>query len=144
MTDSPDRPEDAAGAAPWLAKAWPMVWPPLVTALVVGLAWEGVTVALDIPAYFIPSPSRIWVAFWSNPGAMMYNAGITLLEAMSGCAIGSTLGAMLGTSFAYSRLLARSMLPFVIASRRVMPALYISAPGLLQKASQIRLGAGMK
>ena len=48
-----------------------------------GLAWEGLTYALEIPAYFIPAPSRIWEAFWSNPGALMYNAGITLLEAMT-------------------------------------------------------------
>ena len=121
MSASTDRPGDAGDAdtGRWMAKAWSMAWPPLVTALVVGLAWEGLTYALEIPAYFIPAPSRIWEAFWSNPGAMMYAAGITLLEAMSGCAIGSTLGAMLGTGFAYSRLLARGMLPFVIASNTI-------------------------
>jgi NitT/TauT family transport system permease protein len=115
-----DRPEEGGAAGqPWLARAWPLVWPPLVTALVVGLAWEGLTVALDIPAYFIPSPSRIWMAFWSNPESLLANAGVTLLEAVSGCAIGSLLGAMLGTAFAYSRLLARSLLPYFIASNTI-------------------------
>ncbi|MFO1057772.1 MAG: ABC transporter permease [Dongiaceae bacterium] len=115
---------DSAGAAggpgpAWMARAWPLIWPPLLTAVLVGLVWEGMTVAFDIPPYLIPSPSRIWLAFWANPQGLLSNAGVTLLEAVSGCAIGSLLGAALGTAFAYSRLLARSLLPYFIASNTI-------------------------
>src|SRR5262245_30271292 len=103
----------------WQAKAWSLVWPPLVTALVVGVLWELATIAFNIPPYFIPSPTRIWQAFWGNPTALLYHASVTLLEAVLGCIIGSVLGAMLGTAFAYSTFLARGMLPFVIAANTI-------------------------
>lgn len=103
----------------WLQVAWPLVWPPIAMALIVGLAWETVTAALEIPAYIIPAPSRIWEAFWGNPSGLLYHAGVTLTEAVSGCLIGSFLGALLGTAFAYSSLLARGLLPFVIAANTI-------------------------
>lgn len=103
----------------WQAKAWSMAWPPLLTALIVGFVWEAVTWIFEIPAYFIPAPSRIWEAFWGNPVALLYHSGVTLVEAVSGCIIGSFLGALLGTAFAYSAFLARGMLPFVIAANTI-------------------------
>ena len=101
------------------ARMWPLVWPPLLAALIGGLAWEAITVAFAIPAYFIPSPSRIWLAFWAAPGTLLWHSGITLFEAVTGCVIGSFLGGLLGIAFAYSRLLARGLLPFVIASNTI-------------------------
>lgn len=114
---------DALTAGPadrrWLAKAWPLMWPPLVMAILICVVWEAVTISFEIPAYVIPSPSRIWEAFWGNPSALLYHAGVTLTEAVAGCIIGSFLGAMLGTAFAYSSLLARGFLPFVIAANTI-------------------------
>lgn len=107
------------GRSGWLARWWPLVWPPLVAAVIVGVAWEAITVGLAIPSYFIPSPSRIWEAFWSAPGALLWHAGITLFEAITGCLIGSLLGALLGVAFAYSSLLARGLLPFFIAANTI-------------------------
>jgi len=103
----------------WLAKAWPLIWPPIATMIIVGVVWEVTTIALEIPSYFIPAPSKIWSAFWGNPSALMFHSGVTLLEAVSGLIIGSFLGALLGTGFAYSRLLTRGLLPFVIAANTI-------------------------
>ena len=119
MAADTDRLDAGPGEAHWLARAWSLAWPPLVTALVVGVAWELLVRALEVPAYFIPAPSAIWEAFWTRAGAMMFHAGVTLLEAVSGCIIGSFLGAILGTSFAYSRLLARGLLPYFIAANTI-------------------------
>lgn len=102
-----------------VVKSWPLIWPPVLAALIIGCIWEAVTVGFSIPSYFIPSPSRIWEAFWSAPGTLLWHSSITLLEAVSGCIIGSFLGALLGTAFAYSRLLARGLLPFVIAANTI-------------------------
>jgi len=102
-----------------IAKYWPLIWPPIVTAIVVAVTWEAITVGFNIPAYLIPSPSRIWQAFWSAPGVLLWHASITLTEAVIGCVIGSFLGALLGTAFAYSSLLARGLLPFVIAANTI-------------------------
>lgn len=119
MAVATDRTDTSEGESTRLGRAWALVWPPLVTALVVGFAWEGTVQALDIPAYFIPAPSTIWQAFWTRPGDMMFHAGVTLLEAVSGCLIGSLLGAVLGAMFAYSRLLARGLLPYFIAANTI-------------------------
>ncbi len=113
------RESHASSTESWPARAWPLIWPPLATALIAGIVWEAVTVIFAIPAYFIPSPSRIWEAFWGAPGTLLWHAGITLLEAVIGCLIGSFLGALLGTAFAYWRLLSRGLLPFVIASNTI-------------------------
>jgi len=110
---------DAVVAASLAQRSWPMIWPPLVAAVVIGVLWEAITVGFAIPAYFIPSPSRIAGAFWSAPGTLLWHSGITLLEAVIGCVIGSFLGGLLGTAFAYSRLLARGLLPFVIAANTI-------------------------
>jgi NitT/TauT family transport system permease protein len=109
----------AQAAGPRWTRYWPMVWPPVIAAVIVTTVWEAVTVGFDIPAYFIPSPSRIWEAFWSAPGTLLWQAGITLVEAVIGCIIGSFLGGLLGTGFAYSSLLARGLLPFVIAANTI-------------------------
>ncbi|MEZ5925289.1 MAG: ABC transporter permease [Hyphomicrobiaceae bacterium] len=103
----------------WLSKAWPLVWPPIAMAVIIGLVWETAVAAFEVPAYIFPAPSRIWEAFWGNPSALLYHAGVTLTEAVAGCIIGSFLGAILGTGFAYSSLLTRGLLPFVIAANTI-------------------------
>lgn len=118
MTNSVPLNPTSANAA-WLANSWPLIWPPLVAAVIIAILWEAITVGFAIPAYFIPSPTRIWEAFWNAPGTLLWHAGITLLEAVIGCLIGSFLGGLLGTAFAYSRLLARGLLPFVIAANTI-------------------------
>jgi NitT/TauT family transport system permease protein len=115
-----DRADFGMVAAPnWQLKAWSIAWPPVTTAIIVGVLWEAATIMFAIPSYFIPAPSRIWEAFWADPSGLLYHSGITLLEAMSGCMIGSLLGAMLGVAFAYSSLLARGVLPFFIAANTI-------------------------
>ncbi len=105
--------------AKWLGVAARSIWPPLVTAVVVVATWEAVCRLFEVPAYMIPAPSRIWMAFITNPESLLFNAGVTLFEAVTGFLIGSILGAMLGTAFAYSRLLARGMMPYIIAANTI-------------------------
>jgi len=119
MAAPTDRPDAGGGEQNWLARSWALTWPPLATALVVGLAWEGMVRALEIRSFMLPAPSAIWQSFWAKPGDMMFHAGVTLTEAVSGCIIGSFLGAILGAGFAYSRLLARGLLPYFIAANTI-------------------------
>src|SRR4029079_810066 len=71
------------------------------------------------PVYILPSPSRIWSSFAADPAGLLYHSGITFFEAVVGFVIGSVLGALLGTAFAYSRILALSFLPYVIAANTI-------------------------
>jgi len=95
------------------------VGPPLVAAVAMVSLWEAACHIFAIPTYIVPSPTRIWAAIVANPGTLLFNGGVTFFEAITGFVIGSVLGAMLGTAFAYSRLLARGLLPYVIAANTI-------------------------
>jgi hypothetical protein len=79
------------------------------------LVWELACRALGVPSYLLPSPSRIAEAVAQAPGALLGHAGFTLLEAVLGFLIGSALGA----AFAEWRLLARGLLPYVVAANTI-------------------------
>lgn len=95
------------------------VWPPLVLLAAMLVVWEVACRALEMPAYILPAPSAIFDAFTSHAGVLLYHTGITSVEAVGGFIIGSALGAVLGTVFAYSRFLARGFLPFIIAANTI-------------------------
>ncbi|MFB2553043.1 ABC transporter permease [Ensifer soli] len=99
--------------------AFDQIWPPAVTFLVMIAAWEGLTRGFDIPVYVLPSPASIWLALANNPWTLFGHAGITLYEAVVGSLIGSLMGALLGTVFAYSKIVARGILPYVIAANTI-------------------------
>lgn len=93
--------------------------PPLLTLALLLVAWEAGTRAFGVPVYVLPPPSEVWVAFIGNPVSLLRHTGVTATEAVAGFVIGSALGALLGTAFAYSRPLARGLLPFVIAANTI-------------------------
>ena len=94
-------------------------WPAVVTLVVVVAAWEWVIAARQVPSYLMPAPSGIWQALWFNGGSIFVQAGITGGEAVAGFVIGSALGALLGVGFAYSSILSRALLPYVIAANTI-------------------------
>lgn len=92
---------------------------PVLFAVAVLLVWEICCRLLAIPPYLLPSPSRIGASIAQAPVSLLTHAGITLLEAVLGFLIGSALGAVLGAAFAEWRLLARSLLPYVVAANTI-------------------------
>ena len=93
--------------------------PPLLTFALVAVVWEWAVHIFETPAYILPAPSRIWDSLLKDQGSILGHSGITLFEAVSGFIIGSILGALLGIFFAYSRLFAQSLLPYVIAANTI-------------------------
>lgn len=93
--------------------------PPLVALVLIIAGWQAAVTMMEVPAYIMPAPSAIWASFIGNPWTLLGHASITLTEAVAGFVIGSALGALLGTVFAYSRLVARSLLPYVIAANTI-------------------------
>lgn len=100
-------------------RALDQIWPP--AALLVGLlvVWELACRLLGIAPYILPAPSAIWMAATTNSAALAFHTGVTMFEAVTGFVIGSALGAILGTGFAYSRFLERGFLPFIIAANTI-------------------------
>jgi NitT/TauT family transport system permease protein len=114
----------ADAVAPWNSKSTrkrvaESVGPPLVVLAVVLIVWEVSCWWLDVAVYILPAPSDVFLAFTKHGGSLLYHTGITSIEAVSGFVIGSALGAILGTVFAYSRFLARGFLPFIIAANTI-------------------------
>ncbi|MFA5120456.1 ABC transporter permease [Zavarzinia sp.] len=108
-----NRPASSLGAA--LASALPAV----VTTIVLVVVWEILVTVTETPAYIIPAPSRIWEALFTGNSSLSYHTMLTGFESLAGFVIGSALGAMLGIVFAYSRFVARSLMPYVIASNTI-------------------------
>ena len=94
-------------------------WPPIVAFIVIAGGWEAIVRGFSIPPYLLPAPSAIWDALWYDGGSVFAQAGITVIEAVAGFVLGSLLGALLGVAFAYSLLLTRSLLPYVIAANTI-------------------------
>lgn len=94
-------------------------WPPVAAFVVLVIIWEALIRIFEIPVYILPSPASIWLAITTNPGPLFGHAGITLYEAVAGFIIGSLMGAVLGTVFAYSKIVARGLLPYVIAANTI-------------------------
>ena len=94
-------------------------WPPLAAFVVLVVVWEAAVAFFEVPVYILPAPSRIWMAIAADPLGLAYHAWLTLFEAVAGFVIGSALGALLGIAFAYSSLLARGMIPYVIAANTI-------------------------
>lgn len=94
-------------------------WPPVAAFVVLVIIWEALIRIFEIPVYILPSPASIWLAITTNPGPLFDHAGITLYEAVAGFIIGSLMGAVLGTVFAYSKIVARGLLPYVIAANTI-------------------------
>jgi len=94
-------------------------FPPVAMFVIMIAAWQTVISAFAIPVYVLPSPGDIWLAIVNNPGPLFRHSGITLFEAVAGFVIGSMMGAVLGTLFAYSKFVARGLLPYVIAANTI-------------------------
>ena len=93
--------------------------PPLGTLVVLVVAWETAVYLLEVPTYVIPAPHKILAILLKDLSSVLYHAGITLSEAVSGFVIGSLLGALLGIVFAYSPVISRGLLPYVIAANTI-------------------------
>lgn len=95
------------------------VWPPALMFILLIAGWGAAVRIFEIPVYVLPAPQDIYLAIVGNPKDLLWHSGITLFEAVAGFVIGSLLGAILGTAFAYSRVLTRGFLPYIIAANTI-------------------------
>jgi len=91
----------------------------------IALIWEGSKALFAIPDYKLPHLWQIGEAFvrptpkgptWQ---VLLYDAGYTLLEAVTGFVIGGLVGFLFAVLFVHLPLARRGLLPFVIASQTV-------------------------
>lgn len=87
-----------------------------VTALLLGL-WEALVRLAGIPAYILPTPSRIAMTMWSQAGTLFTNALITLGEMLLGLGCGAALGMACALGMATSAPVRRAMGPVLLVAQ---------------------------
>jgi ABC-type nitrate/sulfonate/bicarbonate transport system permease component len=119
--------------------------PPLAVAAVACLVWEAAVRLSDTPAWLLPAPGAVLAETWRSAGLLAEHASTTLLEVVLGFGLAAVCGAGLATAVAWSRVLERSVYPFVIASQ-VVPVIAIAplllvwvGPGLTSKVIIVAL-----
>ena len=123
--------------AVWKAMAGGYGWlPPFVLVVFALGLWEMMVRVLHVPRWLLPPPSAVGHELYASGPLLWGHTLVTLEEVFLGFALALGVGIVLAVGIAYSRLLERSVYPFVIASQTV-PVIAI-APLLL-----IWLGYGL-
>ncbi len=116
-TFTPQLPSNVAyQRAKTIAAGW---LPPTALAATAIGAWEAAVRVLSVPAWLLPPPSAVLAVTWNSFGLLMGHAGTTLLEIIMGFTLATVCGVSLAVGIASSKLLERSIYPFVIASQTV-------------------------
>lgn len=102
--------------AVWLRGRPEAITAPLLFVLFVG-GWELTLQVFSIPRYMVPSPSDIARAFWTglDRGVYFKHLWVTLYESVMGFGLGSALGIALGTVIALSRVVEKTVYPYIVA-----------------------------
>lgn len=83
------------------------------------------TMAMDRP--ILPAPHQVWNEFQvsvfgrdpSSPRSLVFHAWITLSSSLVGFAMGTLLGILLAVGIVHSKVLDKSLLPWIIASQTI-------------------------
>lgn len=103
------RPPGASGG--WLA--------PILILIVFIIALEVIVRLTRVPEYLVPSPTRIWAAFWEKRATLGIDLSVTLLEAALGFLLANLWSLLIGVGFFYSRTAERAVLPLLIGLKAV-------------------------
>jgi NitT/TauT family transport system permease protein len=81
--------------------------------------WEALARGLHLPSYVLPAVSDILSGVWTQRGFLATAAGYTLLEALSGYALGCAIGIALAVAITMLPLLRNAILPAATAINSV-------------------------
>lgn len=87
--------------------------------------WEYLPHKLNIPVYVFPRISDIYLSMFSISDVLVLNTFTTIVEAILGFLLGSSIGFFTGILMAESKLVERIALPYVVGSNAV-PAVAIA------------------
>ena len=78
-------------------------------------AWEIACRALNIPIYFLPPPSAIFLAVWTNAPGLAASALRTLLMALEALIVASVAATTVALAISFNRSLERAVRPLAVA-----------------------------
>jgi NitT/TauT family transport system permease protein len=94
----------------WLYRSLP--WLVIVVLFVI---WEIVVFVFDIPSFFLPPPSEIFVSLWTYRGPIIENSWVTLYETLAGFLMATVIGMALGVAIGASQIVHYAAYPTLIA-----------------------------
>lgn len=94
-------------------------WPSLLFAAVLVLLWQGVSAAGLLPAFLLPGPVRVVLAFAEDFPLLMRHLGVTLLEAACGLALSVAAAFVLAILMDNSAFLRRAVSPVLLFTQTV-------------------------
>jgi NitT/TauT family transport system permease protein len=93
---------------------WKNAFEPLVFFLVLLLLWEILVEWIKVPAFILPPPRDLWIAFMRKFPVLGHHALITFIEAFGGFALSLILGIAFAISVVYSRHLQNTIYPLIV------------------------------
>ncbi len=84
----------------------------LIFALLAG--WEIACRVLDVPAYFLPTPSAVITSLWTDAPTLLISAGNTLAMALAALILASLAAQLLALLVALSPILERAVKPLAV------------------------------
>lgn len=92
---------------------------PIITMVVIVVAWETVVRAFHLPPLFLPAPTLIVQQLWAWKGMLLFHTGVTLAESLLGFALGILGGVPIALAITYSPLLQRTIYPLIVISQSI-------------------------
>lgn len=92
--------------------------PILATAAVLGI-WEAVVVAMKVPAFLVPAPSKIWEAYIQFQPYLWQNTFVTLNETLLGFALSIAIAVPIGIIIASSKFIESTVYPMLLTINAV-------------------------
>ena len=92
----------------------PYVLPPLIAAVIAGIAWELWVELTDVSKFVVPQPSAVAETLFKDFGFFITEGLRTLWVAVGGLALGTGMALALASLMAHSRWLERALLPIAI------------------------------
>jgi ABC-type nitrate/sulfonate/bicarbonate transport system permease component len=97
----------------------PRRWPPFLLAAALVLLWQGVSASGLLPAFLLPGPVRVVLAFAGDFPLLMRHLGVTLLEAACGLALSVAAAFVLATLMDNSAFLRQSVTPVLLFTQTI-------------------------
>lgn len=92
---------------------------PLVAIILLVIVWSGSVALFNIPTYVVPTPVQVLRSFRDDFGILLDNLAPTLIEAVSGFAIGNAVAIFLAILFVHNRSMERTLFPLAVLLKTI-------------------------
>lgn len=93
--------------------------PPILTLILILVAWQVYVRVFNVASYLVPAPSEIWTAFNQMRGVLPGDVRTTLAESVLGLLFGGFAGAVVATLLWAWPLARRALYPLLITSQTI-------------------------